>query len=261
MKVKCVHHAEEVYELIKDRARHDYIYQFNNLEPKLWENVVCFGLYSGTGLKEIAMLNMNYRVPVLLAACYDNVELNIELISGIKKYLPPEFYTHMDHTTLITVFSKSEIHGKEDYMNMGLCDQTAMAGRPTGEAVRLGWKDLQDIKELLEASYPDAWLDDELVKLGENFGIYADSKLISFAGIHAFSRKYQVAAVAHVTTHPDHRKKGHGEAVVAELLKDLKDKIGYIGLNVRANNQPAISCYKKLGFKAFGSFAACEIKR
>lgn len=260
MEAKVIHNVNQVYTFMKNRNRYDYIYQFNNLTPAYWKNVVCFGLYEGSELKEIAMLNINYHIPVLLAACFENEEYNIELVGRIKKFLPPEFYTHMDHTTLKNAFTEAGTFEKEELMNMGLCDYTALDGSRSKEAVRLDWKYLHDIKGLLAASYPDAWLDDDLVKLGKNFGIYAAGKLISFAGIHAYSKKYQVTAVAHVTTHPDYRKKGYGEKTVLALLNDLKGKIEYIGLNVRTDNMPAINCYEKLGFKPFGCFIACEVR-
>lgn len=42
------------------------------------------------------MLNINYGIPVLLAAGFDDEKYSIELIKRIKKFLPHKFYTHMD---------------------------------------------------------------------------------------------------------------------------------------------------------------------
>lgn len=260
MEVKIIHDSNEVYEFLKNKTRYNYIYQFSNLEPKEWKNVICYGLYVGSELKEIATLCTKYDIPVLLAASFENEEYNTELIKRIKKFLPPSFYTHIDKSTLEDVFNKNDISESEELMNMGLCDCNALNKECESETMRLGFNDLNQIKELLTRSYPEAWLDDELVKLNENFGITAQGKLVSFAGIHAYSEEYQVAAVAHVTTHPHYRKKGYGEKVVSSLSKDLKDKIKYIGLNVKVDNFPAINCYRKLGFKGFGSFVACVIK-
>ncbi|MBP2643853.1 MAG: putative acyltransferase [Firmicutes bacterium] len=58
----------------------------------------------------------------------------------------------------------------------------------------------------MSVSHPEAWLDEESIKMDKNFGILVDGKLISFAGVHAYSEEYQVAAVAHITTHPKYRK-------------------------------------------------------
>jgi ribosomal protein S18 acetylase RimI-like enzyme len=259
MEVKIIHDSNEVYEFLKNKTRYNYIYQFSNLAAKEWKNVICYGLYEGLELKEMAMICIKYDVPVLLAASFENQKYNTELIGRIKKFLPSNFYTHIDRETLQNVFNENDISELEELMNMGLCDYNILNKKCEGEAERLGFNDLNHIKELLASSYPEAWLEDELVKLNENFGITDHGKLVSFAGIHAYSKEYQVAAVAHVTTHPDYRKKGYGEKVVRSLSKDLKDKIKYIGLNVKVDNLPAINCYRKLGFEEFGSFVACVI--
>lgn len=260
MEVKIIHDSNDVYEFLKNKTRYNYIYHFSNLEPKEWKNVICYGIYDGSELKEIATLCIKYDIPVLIAASFENQKYNTELIRRIKKFLPAEFYTHIDKETLENVFCENDISEFEELMNMGLCDYNMLNKKCESEAVRFGFNDLNQIKELLTLSYPEAWLDDELVKFNKNFGIRSQGKLISFAGIHAYSEEYQVAAVAHVTTHPDYRKKGYGEKVVSSLSKDLKDNIKYIGLNVKVDNLPAINCYRKLGFKEFGRFVACVIK-
>lgn len=260
MQVKIMHNNSKVYEFLKNRTRYNYIYQFNDLSPKEWKNIICYGLFDHSELKEIAMLIINYEIPILLAASFENAQYNTELLKRIRNFLPAKFYTHIDRETLENVFPKNNISELEEYMNMGLCDYDTLNKKYKNEAVRLGFKDLNDIKELILASYPEAWVDDNLVKLNENFGIYADGKLISFAGIHAYSEEFQVAAVAHVTTHPDYRKRGYAKKVVAALSSSLKNNIKFIGLNVKINNSPAINCYKKLGFKEFGRFIACEVE-
>lgn len=229
-------------------------------ELRIVHDEVCYGLFDNDELKEIAMLNINYSIPVLLAASFNNVEYNIELLRRMKSFLPSRFYAHIDRVTLETVFPQNNIHNYEEYFNMGLCGYDTIDKRLNDDIVRLGYKNLEEIKELITASYPEAWLDEELVKVDENFGAYVDGKLISFAGIHAYSEKYQVAAVAHVTTLPEFRKRGYAERVVAELVKSLMNKVKFIGLNVKVANLSAINCYKKLGFKEFGSFIACEIE-
>ncbi|HYF82981.1 MAG TPA: GNAT family N-acetyltransferase [Clostridia bacterium] len=259
-KIRVVHDTNIVCEYLKGKTRYDYIYQFNNLSDDQWKNVVCYGLYDNDELKEIAMVNINYSIPVLLAASFNNVEYNIELIRRMKRFLPSRFYTHIDKATLEAVFAQNCIHEYEEYLNMGFCEYDTIDKKQNNEIVRLGYKDIKDIKELIDNSYPEAWLDDESVKTNENFGAYDNGKLVSFAGILAYSEQYQVAAVAHVTTLPEYRKSGYAEKVVAELLKSLITKIQFIGLNVKVNNLTAINCYKKLGFKEFGRFIACVIE-
>lgn len=260
MELRIIHDPIKVYNFLKYKPRYDYIYQFSNLSSEQWKNVICFGLFNRDELKEIAMLNINYDIPVLLAASFDCVDYSIELLNKIKRFLPIRFYTHINKSTLDTVFPQDKISELEEYMNMGLCDYAAVDKAVNSEAVRLGYENIYDIKKLISESYPAAWLDDELVKLNENFGVYANERLVSFAGIHAYSEEYQVAAVAHVTTLPGYRKRGLAAKAVASLTKSLIEKIEFIGLNVKVDNIDAINCYKRLGFKEFGRFSACEIE-
>lgn len=260
MGVKIIHERETVYNFLKNRTRFNYIYQFNNLDINNWGNVICYGLFEEKELKEIAMLNINYGVPVLLAASFTVSKYSIELISGIKEFLPKEFYTHIDKITLDRVFNDCNILEYEEYINMGIDNNANMKEFNNIGIVRLGSNNLVDIKGLILESYPEAWLDDELIKLNENFGIYDKDRLVSFAGIHAYSEEMQVAAVAHVTTHPNYRNRGYAENVVNALVRSLKDKISFIGLNVKKDNTNAINCYKNLGFEEYGNFSACTIK-
>lgn len=56
-----------------------------------------------------------------------------------------------------------------------------------------------------------------------------------------------------VAVHPDHRRKGVGEALVCALAVELS-KLGSVSLTleVRATNKPAKQMYEKLGFMQVG---------
>ncbi|WP_432661944.1 GNAT family N-acetyltransferase [Wukongibacter baidiensis] len=259
MKVKIIHNQNEVFEFIKNRTRYNYIYQFNNLDEREWPNTICYGLYDGSTLREIAMVYTAYDIPVLIAACFEKGNYNKELISRIKGYLPPKFYTHIDKETLEAVFDKRDISEYYEYVNMGIDDYSKIESLDRKNTVTITYADFKRIEELFEESYPDSWLDDSLIKLTDNFGVEVDNKLVSFAGIHAYSTAQQVAAVAHVTTHPEYRNRGYGRDSIVALIKDLREKIKYIGLNVKVENLPAIKCYKNIGFEEYGRFVACEI--
>lgn len=259
MNVKIIHNQNEVLEFIKNRVRYNYMYRFNNLDEREWTNTICYGLYEDSILREIAMVYTAYDIPVLIAACFEKSDYNKELILKIKEYLPPKFYTHIDKETLNAVFDEKDISDYHEYMNMGIDDLSKIDSLDRKNTVTLNCADFKRIERLFEESYPDSWLDDSLIKLNDNFGVEVDGRLVSFAGIHAYSIEQQVVTIAHVTTHPEYRSKGYGRDSIVALIKDLREKIKYIGLNVKVNNLPAIKCYKNIGFKEYGRFIACEI--
>ncbi len=58
------------------------------------------------------------------------------------------------------------------------------------------------------------------------------------------------AWIESLAVHPDHRKKGIGEILTKYCLDyNRKNNVRYVGLLVAKNNIPAISLYKKVGFR------------
>ena len=61
------------------------------------------------------------------------------------------------------------------------------------------------------------------------------------------------ADMMNIAVHPEHRRKGIAEALVAALTEALRSGgIQSLMLEVRASNAPAISLYEKLGFAMAG---------
>ena len=59
--------------------------------------------------------------------------------------------------------------------------------------------------------------------------------------------------VMNVAVHPDHRRKGVAEALIGNLVSELKARGSHaLMLEVRDSNAPAISLYEKLGFLQVG---------
>jgi len=60
--------------------------------------------------------------------------------------------------------------------------------------------------------------------------------------------------ITNLALHPDFRGRGIGESVLRVVLKEVCGKgATFVTLEVRSSNTPAISLYKKLGFKVFGT--------
>lgn len=88
---------------------------------------------------------------------------------------------------------------------------------------------------------------DSMVPNGVFFGVYEGSELIAAAGTHLFAPEEGAAAIGNVYTRRDRRGRGLGRAVTSAVLHRLRH-LNTIGLNVRADNAPAIKVYESLGF-------------
>jgi ribosomal protein S18 acetylase RimI-like enzyme len=86
-----------------------------------------------------------------------------------------------------------------------------------------------------------------MVTDGVFFGVYEKADLVAVAGTHLVARDESAAAIGNVYVRRDRRGGGLGRAVTAAVLHEL-DGIETIGLNVRADNVPAIRVYESLGF-------------
>jgi predicted GNAT family acetyltransferase len=83
---------------------------------------------------------------------------------------------------------------------------------------------------------------------------------VSVAGIHIHSKRYKLAALGNIATHPDYRGQGLAKASCAKLCQELIRTVDHIGLNVKADNASAIGCYEKLGFKHIARYEECMLE-
>ena len=74
----------------------------------------------------------------------------------------------------------------------------------------------------------------------------AEPTVVAYGGMLITVDEGQITNVA---VHPDHRRKGFGDAIVRSLLRHAKDeRLESVSLEVRASNTAAIALYKRAGF-------------
>jgi predicted GNAT family acetyltransferase len=147
------------------------------------------------------------------------------------------------------------------HYKMALSDKAAISDVDCSQATRLGENDLDEVLELYNQAYPGSWFDSRMLNTRQYFGIRMGEKLISVAGIHVYSQKYNVAALGNIATHPHYRRRGLGTSVTARLCQSLSENVEHIGLNVKADNAAAISLYEKLGFEVVTSYHEYAVAR
>lgn len=133
------------------------------------------------------------------------------------------------------------------HWRMVLDDLAEVAGWEA--ASRLGSDDSEEVADLY-ASDPDrAFFLPSMLDRNPFVGVWEGDRLVAAAGTHVASERHGVAAVGAVITRPSHRGRGLGKAVVAALCRRLAPVYETVGLNVEADNTPALHIYDTLGFR------------
>jgi ribosomal protein S18 acetylase RimI-like enzyme len=116
---------------------------------------------------------------------------------------------------------------------------------------RLSAADIPAIEALYRAASESgsAFLDPTTMSHGMFFGAFDDGVLVAVAGTHAWSSRFLIGAIGGVFTHPDWRCRGLATATTAAVTQTLMTAgVQDVVLKVRADNEPALRAYARLGF-------------
>ena len=119
---------------------------------------------------------------------------------------------------------------------------------PVAEVRPLSRANLPEMQDLY-ATWPDTVFNPLMLEQGIYFGAYEDGALVSVAGTHAYSLRYQAGMIGNVYTLPAHRGRGLAAATTWRVAAALLEAgVREVGLNVKDDNDPAIAVYTRIGF-------------
>ena len=120
---------------------------------------------------------------------------------------------------------------------------------------KMNLDDLNIISPILQSDFDDFWNENILKSELENENSYyivakENDDIVGFGGLW---KSIDDIHITNIVTKKIFRNKGIGKTILKELINHSK-KFGYnvITLEVNENNTPAISLYKKFGFKEIG---------
>ena len=192
-------------------------------------------------------------MPILLALS-DRPAAAEPFVRSLLPLLPRRLYAHLSGT-LAAVFAETyhvESHGL--HHKLALSDPARLAAVDTAGVVTLTAADQPELERLYAQSYPDNAFDPRTLATGMYRGLRRDGRLVGAAGIHVYSERYGVAAIGNVVTLPELRGQGIGVATCAALCWALRGRVREIGLNVKADNTPALRAYRRLGFQPIADY-------
>jgi RimJ/RimL family protein N-acetyltransferase len=232
-----------------------HLYEIGDLDDFFWPHTIWYALEEAGRVRQLALLYTESRLPTLLAFADEPVSLMRELLSALRPLLPRKFYAHLDLRAADVLASgwNMDCHGA--FYKMGLTERTRLPDFDTSATVALTSADLPELEDLYAAAYPRNFFMPRMLETGYYFGVRRGDKLASVAGIHVYSQRYSAAALGNITTRPEARGQGLATTVTARLCQELaRAGIAHIGLNVRADNQSAVACYEKIGFRRVADY-------
>jgi ribosomal protein S18 acetylase RimI-like enzyme len=257
MSIDILHHKEEIYQFLSKEPELQ-LYSIGDLDDFFWPKTIWFAEKENDKVEALALLYVGMMPPTLVAFCNENkISATKDLLNQIKPLLPGKFNAHLSPDLL-------EVFGKENVLQFYGHDYNMCLKKEPEKIIdcnirQLKSGDLNEIRKLYSIAYPDNWFDTRMLETGKYTGYFENNNLVGIAGIHVYSKKYKVAALGNITTHPEFRGKQIAYKLTSNLCNDLLKEVTVIGLNVRSHNEAAINCYKKIGFEIAGSHDECLI--
>ncbi len=248
--------AVDAPEVIEPFLRADaplHIYEIGDLDPFFWPKTTWYGAYRDDQLEALALRYAAPGLDAVLLLERTRVEAAAWLGGQLATTLTGRFYSHLSPGLVDALGSRVRTaHGCYDKMTLA---PNAALPAVRDDVRRLGEGDLEALRSLYVEAYPGNWFDARMLQTGQYFGGFEGGRLRAVAGIHVFGPEQGVAALGNVATHPGARGRGWASAVTTAVCRSLRTAgVGLIGLNVRADNAPAIACYRRLGFSKVAAY-------
>ncbi len=120
---------------------------------------------------------------------------------------------------------------------------------------RLDVADSESVHKLIVSSFSNPWSRETVESMLQSeksalFGAFIGEELVGFASLEWILDEGSLTEIA---VRSEYRRQGIAQKLMEELLKVAEDNnFSFVTLEVRESNQPAISLYRKFGFKEVG---------
>ncbi len=184
--------------------------------------------------------------------------------------LPAETSIHARREHIPIIEQYFEISASREMLLMAIESEQFRPARSGASAVRLGFADLAALLDLY-SGYDEGTFTPTALDGGVFFGIFdggpragepRPNRLVAAGGTHAVTLRYSVATVGSIFTRPEARGQGCATAITGVVVAELVSLgLRHINLSVAADNAPAITVYRGLGFGAHCSFHGAYARR
>jgi ribosomal protein S18 acetylase RimI-like enzyme len=225
-----------------------YAYNLGDLDDLYWPRTVYFGEITEETINRVSTLYYGAGLPVFLALGPEGT-FGEDYFQAIAPFLPDPVYAHLSPGLIRYFQDRYDIIEHGEHYKMSLITDEELSLPKTDNLQPLNKDHLPELLEFYDLCYPDNAFDPQMLSTGKYVGYRISGMLISVAGVHVYSSSYRVATLGNITTHPEYRNQGFARLVTSALCLDLINEVDFLGLNVKADNLPAIHLYQSLGFK------------
>ncbi|MFX0149256.1 MAG: GNAT family N-acetyltransferase [Candidatus Hodarchaeota archaeon] len=223
-----------------------FAYHIGDLDDFFFHNCTWYGLFDNDQLTELILLFSGLSTPTLLVFGFSKISM---LLDEIIDDLPDRFYCHYTKGLEKNFLSKYEMDYFGTHLKMkyqGLPKELRV--KKFSNCTQLTEKQTGEILTFYEKSYPNTYFESFMLKTGKYYGIIENNLIKSIAGVHVYSKKYNIAVLGNIATDLSSRGLGYATTCVITLLQSLEAEIKHIGLNVKVDNIAALKLYQKTGF-------------
>lgn len=237
------------------------IYLIGDLDDFFWPHTTWYASMADGDIEALALLYRPSGLPTLIVLINGDRDPAIELLQNLAPSLPDKVYAHLSPGIESTLASSFNLEHHGAHSKMILRTPAALNDETSRQSVPLSINDEEEILAFYREAYPGNWFDARMLETGHYWGVRIDGRLAAAGGVHVCSARFRVAALGNIATHPDFRGRGLAGDVTAAVCRKLLNEVDEIGLNVKSDNIPAISCYRRLGFETIASYQEILLTR
>jgi len=247
-----LHEKARLYDYLR-KNKSLFAYHIGDLDPFFFSDCTWYGLIEDETVVDVVLVYQGMSTPTVLALGLTSSMPC--LIYGILDELPDCFYSHY-RKELEPVFLSSYTmtpfgaHLKMDFRGF----RSDLTVAEHHDCVQLTPRDEEQLRQLYRIAYPGHYFNPRMLATGKYYGIKHGAAILAVAGVHVYSQAYRIAVIGNVTTHPRMRNRGFAKRCVTTLITVLDPDVDFIGLNVKADNDPAIALYHAIGFTIASSY-------
>jgi ribosomal protein S18 acetylase RimI-like enzyme len=259
MKIRQLRDKERIEEFLR-RNCDLHVYSLGDLDDFFWPHTTWLGREASGRLEDIVLIYRGRAVPTVIGLS-ERPDAMREFVAAASPLLPERFHAHLSPGVEEALRGSYAIEPRGAHCKMALRSVSQVGAVDCSRVEQLSETDQGALLRFYDASYPGNWFDQRMLETKQYFGLRQGERLVSVAGVHVYSRRYRVAALGNIATDPAHRNRGYGKLVTARLCQALLEEVDHVGLNVKADNEAAMRCYRSLGFEIIGSYGEFDIRQ